>query len=425
MTAPALPFASSIAGIHDYRRVPIFNVAENSRILQRYEFIERRLTRVIAGWLPGTPRWEVKFILGRLAWEDSEHTQMLRSRILELRTSERILDRAPSLNLSLVLDELVLADDWLEFLAGLVSLKRALLGAYERHLGQTQPLVDQPTCRILRILGAEEREQIALLDEQIALGAKSEDRARLEAWTMRITGLIDAAAGIQGIDPVSYTVRSEELRAGQRTFVPDRTYMLDGRFSQRQVPRFLPGQESGGEEREDVYRQIAMGRFAEMQAAASLALSLYENDGQPWEYYHLTARHLWDEIRHCAMGQAMLEDLGLDWTKVPHFVGNYQFYASLPPLERIVRLGVIIELSGMESGLKRREVETARTHRLELAETFQDYDWADEVNHVDYAQRVLAILTDGDDSAVERAVIEVKARESAFRRPYEEEGGRF
>ncbi|MDF3056230.1 MAG: hypothetical protein K0R17_445 [Rariglobus sp.] len=423
-SAPATP--PRIAGIADYRRIPAFNVAENARILLRYEFIERRLLRSMAGWLPGVARWEAKFLLGRLVWEDSEHTQTLRTRILELRTSERILDRAPSPNLALVLDELVLADDWREFLTGVAALKRALLAAYQRHLTQTQPLVDQPTVRVLRILIAEETEHIALLDEQIAAdgGSNEAERTRLDAWAQRIALLLDAAGGVQGIDPVSYAVRSEDLRTGKKTFRCDYTYALDARFTP-QVPRFIAGQAPFGDDAAGVYRSIAMGRFPEMQAAKGIALSIYENDGQPWEYYYLSARHLWDEVRHCAMGQAMLEDQGVDWTRLPHFVGNYHFYASLSPLERAIRLGVIIELAMMENGAKRREVELARKHGLALAETFQDYDWADEVNHVDYARRNIETMMHGDTSALDGMIADINRRYAEFRAPWEAKGDKF
>jgi hypothetical protein len=418
------PSERSIAGITDYCRTPLFNVAENARILLRYEFIERRLLRCLAGWLPGVARWEAKFLLGRILWEDSEHVQTLRMRILELRTSERILDRAPSPNLALVLDELVLADDWPEFFVGVITLKRALLAAYRKHLTQTQPLVDQPTCRILRILIVEESEHVDLLAEHIPAGTE-QDTQRLAQWATRIEHLLDAAGGVQGIEPVRYTVRSEELRVGRKTFTCDYTYALDERFTSRQVPRFLPGQEPLTEDAAGVYRSIALSRFGEMQAAQGIALSLYENNDQPWEYYYLSARHLWDELRHCAMGQAMLEDQGVDWTKLSHFVGNYHFYASLTPLERAVRLGVIIELAMMESGAKRREVELARKHGLALAETFQDYDWADEVNHVEYARRNIETMLKGDTERLEGIVAELNQRYAAFRAPWEAKGGKF
>ena len=428
-SAPPIAAARStrLAGIADYRRLPAFNVAENARILLRYEFIERRLLRIMAGWLPGTARWEAKFLLGRIVWEDAEHTQALRNRILELRTSERILDRAPSPHLALVLDELALADDWREFFAGVIALKRALLAAYHRHLKQTQPLVDQPTVRILRILIAEETEHLDLLAVEITAdgGPDDAERVRLDAWTRRIELLLDAAAGVQGIDPVGYHVRSEELRTGKKVFRCDHDYALDARFTARQVPRFLPGQAPTDENAAGVYHGIALSRFAEMQAAQGIALSICENDSQPWEYYYLSARHLWDETRHCAMGQAMLEDQGVDWTTLPHFVGNYHFYASLTPLERAIRLGVIIELAMMENGAKRREVELARKHGLALAETFQDYDWADEVNHVDYARRNIETMMHGDTSALDGLIADINRRYAEFRAPWEAQGGSF
>lgn len=415
--------SSQIAGIADTRRVPAFNVAENARILLRYEFLERRLLRIMAGWMPGTARWEAKFLLGRMIWEDAEHTQSLRGRILELRTSERILDRAPSPHLALVMDELLLAEGWCEFFVGIATLKQALLEAYTTHLALTQPLVDQPTVRILRQLIAEETEHIALVNEQIGAGTMTPEAQT--AWRERITRLLEAAGGVQGLDPVNYTVRSEELRSGTRTFRCDYDYALDERFAERQIPRVAAGQELEGDERSVFYQSIARGRFAEMQAAQGLALSLFENDGQPWDYYYLLARHLWDETRHCAMGQAMLEDQGVDWTKLPHWVGNYHFYASLTPLQRSVRLGVIIELAAMENGAKRREVEMARTHRLALAETFQDYDWADEVNHVEYARRCIEMMMQGDTAGLDEKIAEVNRLYAEFCAPWKARGAAF
>jgi hypothetical protein len=422
---PPAVASPTVAGIADYRRVPLFSVSDNAKVLQRYEYVERRMVRLLAGWMPGTARWEAKFLLGRLAWEEAEHTQELRDRILELRTSERMLDRPPSPNLALVLDELVLADDWREFLWGAAAVKRALLAAYEKHLTQTQPLVDQPTVRLLRRMIPEEQEHIRLLEEQAAAGAQEADRRRLEDWALRLTRLIEAAGGIQGIDPVTYTVQSSELRAGTRTFRCDHSYALDERFQNRQVPRFLPGQKPEGEDAAAAYRFIALSRFAEMQAAKGLALSLYENDGQPWEYYYVLARHLWDETRHAAMGMAMLEDQGVDWTQLPHFVGNYHFYASLTPLERTIRLGIIIELNLMESGAKRHEVELARKHKLALAEIFQDYDWADEVNHVEYARRAIDLTASNSPELIDQLVQDVQSRYAEFRKPWEEQGASF
>jgi hypothetical protein len=127
-SAPPIAAARStrLTGIADYRRLRAFNVAENASILLRYEFIERRLLRIMAG----TARWAAKFLPGCLVPEDAEHTQSLRNRILELPTSECILDRAPNPHLALVLDELALADDWREFFAGVIAFKLALLSAY-------------------------------------------------------------------------------------------------------------------------------------------------------------------------------------------------------------------------------------------------------------------------------------------------------
>jgi hypothetical protein len=79
----------------------------------------------------------------------------------------------------------------------------------------------------------------------------------------------------------------------------------------------------------------------------------------------------------------------------------------------------------MENGAKRREVELTRKHGLALAETFQDYDWADEVNHVEYARRNIETLLKGDTSGLEAIIAEVNQRYAEFRAPWEAQGGKF
>jgi hypothetical protein len=106
-------------------------------------------------------------------------------------------------------------------------------------------------------------------------------------------------------------------------------------------------------------------------------------------------------------------------------VGNYHFYASLTPLERTIRLGIIIELNLMESGAKRHEVELARKHKLALAEIFQDYDWADEVNHVEYARRAIDLTASNSPELIDQLVQDVQSRYAEFRKPWEEQGASF
>src|SRR5438552_2469609 len=172
-----------VAGVQDAARIG-YGVKENAGRLRRFAYLEQRLMLLGARHLPTVPEWELKHALGRQVWEDSEHATALRHRIVELRTSAAVLDRAPDDGLTTLMDEAERAEGSLEVVEALYGvLKPALLAAYEQHLATTNPLVDFPTCRILRTIVGEEAEQLAWGREALAeLGATPQAAARSRRW---------------------------------------------------------------------------------------------------------------------------------------------------------------------------------------------------------------------------------------------------
>lgn len=411
-----------IAGISNYDRSAEFSVMENAKILCRYEYLERRMVKMMAGWLPGTEQWEIKQMLGRMLWEDAEHTTRLRERIVELRTSARIFDRTPDPHLSLLMDEAILADDGLLFLSGIIVLKKRLVEAYELHIQQTQPLVDYITVRTLKSIIMEEKEHIEESELLLNRFASEEVRQTANRWEEVLDALIHASAGIQGLSKVVYKLESSKLRSSDRTFEVSAIFALDERFQPREFRYTAEDAPTNLDDPKQYYKHMVNNRFHEMMAAQGLAASIYQNEGMPWEYYRTHARHLFDEIRHSAFGQTLFEEMGEDWTQIPHFVGNYHFYHQLSPLERYVRLGIMLELEGMQSGMKKWEVEFCRENGFELGQLFQDYDWADEVNHVDYARTWIHHMTKGDPKAVETSICAIQQKYEEFKRPWEAKG---
>src|SRR5690349_13366968 len=101
MTTPDSPFWS-FAGITEPGRLSPYGVEQNSAILRRFAYVERRLVQTLAGWMPAAPELEVKYALGRHLWEDAEHAELLRRRVRQLRTGERALEAPPSHRLGLL-----------------------------------------------------------------------------------------------------------------------------------------------------------------------------------------------------------------------------------------------------------------------------------------------------------------------------------
>lgn len=83
-----------IAGIENAERIG-YGVKENADRLRRFAYLEQRLMFLAARQQPAVPEWELKHAIGRHLWEDAEHATALRNRIVELRTSPKVLDAPP------------------------------------------------------------------------------------------------------------------------------------------------------------------------------------------------------------------------------------------------------------------------------------------------------------------------------------------
>jgi hypothetical protein len=133
-------------------------------------------------------------------------------------------------------------------------------------------------------------------------------------------------------------------------------------------------------------------RLSEINVAEGLAVVLCENRDKPWEFHHDLSRHLWDEIRHSMMGEAAIEAIFGDPCAIPMREYERFYCMEAPPLEQYATLGIEIEGGQMRYPVgKRGEWEFCRDAvKSPLMTTFQDFDWADEVLHVNLARRQLS-----------------------------------
>lgn len=135
-----------------------FSVDANVRRLVHLHWVEKRLMDIAVARLPATPAWEVKCALGLHLWQDGEHADAIHRSVSEMRSPPPPLDRPPDAALDAFMEELLRADDTTELVAGLAFAHDALVAAYRDHLERSNPLVDQPTRRVLRFNLIEEEE---------------------------------------------------------------------------------------------------------------------------------------------------------------------------------------------------------------------------------------------------------------------------
>ena len=384
------------------------SVDENVRRLLRYHWIERRLFDAAIAHLAATPEWEVKCALSLHQYQDIEHVAAWRDRISEMRNPVPRMDVAPDAALEAALDEALRAVDTVELLAGLYTVVRpALAAAYRRHHAETNPLVDHPTCRLLRRMLPEHDEAIAwgisALDALVAEDPAA--RARARAWQDHLTAYLAAAGGTVG-DLARPAAPLPPPRA-TAPFVPDTRPQRDARFRGSFNFNFPPHVVYADASVAADERNLAQlcKRTLEMDVPEMMASFMAERTTEPIEFYTDYARQLWDEARHAMMGSAWFESRGVDWTQIPLNIGfSLRLSQHAAPLERQAVLYAIEQGLMPAATGKRSEWQTARDSGDALSTLFHDYDWADEVLHAQIGRR--RMRADGLSS---RAALELAA----------------
>ncbi|HUF49474.1 MAG TPA: hypothetical protein VMN60_01490 [Longimicrobiales bacterium] len=408
--AAAIPELAGLCTYAEGARIG-FSVDESVRRLLRLHWYEKRLSDVAVAHLARTPEWEVKCALALQQWQDGEHASALRGRIAEMRSPAPRLDRPADAALDAFLEEVLHAHDTVELVAGLEFAHAALAAAYRAHLDGSNPLVDQPTRRVLRFNLLEEAEAAAwlarALDALIAHDAAARERA--EHWRSQLAACLAAAGGVAGDEPVpaapagaaaagdapegaaSAAGVSTTLRA-TRPFVPDTTPRRDARFSAVHDFDFPPQlvYNAPGVSAEERNLALLCRRTLEMDVPETIASFLAERHDRPWQFHLDYGRQLWDEARHAMMGTVALTARGIDWTALPLHVGfSLRLNRYADPLERQILLYAIEQsLMPADTG-KRFEYETAVEAGDELSAHFHDFDWADEVLHAQIGRRWL------------------------------------
>jgi len=392
--APSLgiPELAGLCSYDDAARVG-HSVEENVRRLLRYHWVELRLRAITLSHLPATPEWEVKCAFALHQLYDTEHVNLLRTRIIEMRNPVPRFDTAPDTALEAFLDELSRSTDTIELLTGIYRVARpALADAYRRHLKATNPLVDHPTQRIIRQIIGEEDDALVWGGRAVSalLAGNPAARKRSAAWEEHLSAYLAAARGIAGDGDATAVPERLPMRRATGPFVPDMHPRRDRRFKGELNFNFPPHQIKNTPGISAAERNLALlcKRTLEMDVPEMMASILVERRDRPWEYHLEMSRQLWDEARHAMMGTVWFEAKRVDWTKIPLNIGfSLRLNLHADPIERQLMLFAIEQsLMPADSG-KRFEYETAVEAGDALSAHFHDYDWADEVLHVHIGRR--------------------------------------
>ena len=403
-----IPELAGVASYAEAARIG-YSVDENVRRLLRFHWVERRLMSILVAHLAAEPVWEVKCALALHQWQSAQHVDALRTRVSEMRNPVPRLDVSPEGDatapaLDGFLEELLRSRDTVELIAGVYGVAyRAIAEAYRRHIAETNPLVDQPTRRVLRIALMETEEAIAWGERALPAaidGASDPAAARHEAdeWQLHLRAFLAAAQGVAGDEPPA--TRHPPAVGGHppaprasQPFIPELHPRRDARFQGRYNFEFPPHVVYNMADVPADERNLALlcKRTLEMDVPEMMASFMTERRSEPWDFYRDYSRQLWDEARHAMMGSVAFEARGVDWKReIPlnvSFALRLNLHAS--PIERQMMLYAIEQsLMPGETG-KRYERETAAQSGDALSAHFHDYDWADEVLHAQIGRRML------------------------------------
>jgi hypothetical protein len=400
---PELPPLAGLCSHADAARVG-YSVDENVRRLLRYHWTEKRLMEILVARIPATPEWEAKGAFSLHQWLDAEHADALRKRIQEMRHPVPRLDVAPDGRLEAFLEQVAAASDTAELVAGVYGVARAALAeAYRTHLSETNPLVDQPTRRVLRLALLEEEESLEWGERAQGAfrAADAGAAARIDAWQRHLAAYLAAAGGIAGEAPAE-----GPLPTPRAVPAPDFRPRRDERFRGAHNFDFPPHVVYNLPYVAADERNLALlcKRLLEMDVPEMMASFIAEQPGRPWEFYRDYARQLWDEARHSMLGEVALEARGLPWRSIPLNVGfSLRLNLHASPAERQTLLfGIEQSLMPGDTG-KRYEYNTAVAAGDALSAHFHDYDWADEVLHTQIGRRWIRALGLSPAEAVEAA----------------------
>lgn len=372
---------------------PGLSVDECARRIHRMAYVEERLMFLQAAHIVTSPQRDLKGLLSRLQFEDGLHSDILKSRLTELRVPKSRGHGVPDERLRVVLDEAMHSHGSVELLAALVKVfKPALLDAYRNYVCQTNGLADYESVRLMRTIIAEEEHALALLEAAYGDVVRSAEEEEVAAgWAGVLARTLEDAGGIDG-EAETGACSVQPVRSRGRYKVARRP-VRDDTFSS--VWDFLHVDEDRVPER---LAQMIATRLGEITIAEALSIVLLEVEGQPWSFYVAISRHMWDEMRHSLFGEAAAEQVYGDRAALPLRDFEIEYLFEMTPLELYAMLGIGVEAALMKYPPgKRAEYEFCRDRaRHPLMTTLQDFDWADEVEHVQIARQQLKEWFAGD-----------------------------
>lgn len=282
-------------------------VSDQTRLLNRFVYLEWASARLIAGWVPAAPDLDWKSAMTKMMWQNMTIADKLRTRKEELSGSPKIA--IPSEPLQRFVQDASRADGFFSFLAGwFLETTKSLAHAYESFQERLDPIFDAPTLELLPEIVARKREQVAWANRLVRDAVKDPALLqRAQAWRGYVR---EALAAIGGLDEQGATADCPD-----RPDVP----IYGPAPAKRTMPAWLKKGDFNDPpvEVRDNLKIFMWHYMTEIQVVDPMCYVFFGVDDMPFEYYVDFSRHIWDETRHHQMGVRRLEQLGFRKEQFP------------------------------------------------------------------------------------------------------------
>jgi hypothetical protein len=162
-------------------------IRDKADTLGTFRFVSVHLMETLARWVPTTPELEIKTLFGRHIWDLAQHADLLGKRTFELRAALHY-SRRPTGDYWHELERLSAVTTTTDRIANMYDVLLPDLAArYESYLREADPLLDEPSVRVLdRIVADFPRlagDRAAVVRECAHLGAAQRSPDGLRAIT--------------------------------------------------------------------------------------------------------------------------------------------------------------------------------------------------------------------------------------------------
>jgi len=380
------------------------DIDANRRLLNNYRYVEHEAMVQLAGWLPRTATFELKCEMGRSLWEYSQHVNSLYLRLREIQSPA--FQKPADQGLVRLVAEMLHAPDEFAYACGLYRVViPSLIASLENHETATFPNSDQPSVHVIAHALLDLRAQLRRVQPLLSQAERAgKFTARTRAWEHCLRQLLGACGGVSGL---------EKRRPARLQPPPCRVEFNAPREAARDERFTNLFADQGAMPPEENYAAHTVEEFerysTEMLAAETVALVLFAVRGMPWEFEYDTARHLYDEVRHCLMGYEWMRAHQMDPFQSPQYLHIYKWRSQYPPVMQYCMLTMGNEVHAFP--YRHRRVEAHQQSGDKLSEQFVRYDIADETQHVRFGRRWLPELLKhvGEKRSLEKYTADVIA----------------